>query len=122
MAEFPAAYNTALQLLKRGDRKHQSLTDLLFAPLTNVIELLFENQLVTLFQCKSFFLRLSIQDDTVNFWFPLLRGQFGAAFLAATFQNQTTGTGRHASEKSNPAFTTAVRGLKSSFHFTPSLL
>ena len=47
----------------------------------------------------------------------ILSSQSGAAFLAAAFDNQTAGTGGHAGEEADAAFTTTVGGLESSFHF-----
>ena len=47
----------------------------------------------------------------------MLSSQSGAAFLAAAFDDQTAGTGRHAGEETNAAFAAAVGGLECSFHF-----
>jgi hypothetical protein len=44
-------------------------------------------------------------------------GEPGAAFLTAASDNITSGCSCHTGEETEPAFTAAVRGLKSSFHF-----
>jgi hypothetical protein len=44
-------------------------------------------------------------------------GKSGAAFLTAASDDITTTGSGHTGEETEPAFATAVRGLKSSFHF-----
>ena len=49
---------------------------------------------------------------------PLLSGsESGTAFLAATFDNHTTGFGGHTGEETKAAFAATVGGLECSFHF-----
>ena len=48
-AEFSAANHAALQVLKRGDRSDHKRSDLLDAPLTNIVEMRFECQLLFFF-------------------------------------------------------------------------
>ena len=48
-------------------------------------------------------------------------GQSLPAFLAAAFDDQTTGVGGHAGKETDPAFAAPIGGLKSSFHLRFSL-
>lgn len=45
-----------------------------------------------------------------------LRGKLGAALHPAAFQNQTSALGGHARHETDPAFSSAIRRLKCSFH------
>lgn len=65
----------------------------------------------------------SVPGRTVHSQTDTLRGQPGAALLAAALQDQTAGAGRHAGEESNAALAAAAGGLECSFHLSfPFLL
>ena len=102
---------TGKAIRRRGTNSKEGRTDQLLSIETNLIEFCFEPQFFR-FSQGLFHDRLNIKPGTFEPGYEDkrsdLRSQFSAAFLATTFDDQTTGLGGHAGKETDAAFALTI--------------